>query len=498
MHPIHAARIDTRRLAPLLLFFMALLFYVPALAPTVVWSDSAHLQRMAAQGLIDRDGAGRPVWFVAARLMLLLPVGDPAYRLNLLSALSAAAAVALTHQAALAAGISRRGALAAALALAVSHTFWQHAVRAEVYATFMALIALQVWLWFKWRPHRPAPFFVAVALLGPLLLTHQMAALLAPALLFLVVRRRAWLRPKQWFAVSALATVSLLAALLVLQWQMQASPIRALATYLTHSGVDWRPAFFDFSWPSLPRDMLLFGAFVLLQFPSPALLLAAIAAVDAPRRARLDAAWGALLLLALADLLFAFAYRVNDRYVFFMPLYGALALLVGLGWDVAERMWPALKMRGAYAALMALLVAAPVVAYASAPAILLRLNMNPLDVRVLPGREPNRYFLWPPLAGYRGAADYARASFAVAPPGSLIIADYAPFEALSYAQQIEAAGPGVSVVKVEPPDDLRAVIDTFPPDTPVFLADTDPRHYNLASLGDVRLERDGFLYRLVR
>ncbi len=469
MHPIHAARIDTRRLAPLLLFFMALLFYVPALAPTVVWSDSAHLQRMAAQGLIDRDGAGRPVWFVAARLMLLLPVGDPAYRLNLLSALSAAAAVALTHQAALAAGISRRAALAAALALAVSHTFWQHAVRAEVYATFMALIALQVWLWFKWRPHRPAPFFVAVALLGPLLLTHQMAALLAPALLFLIVRRRAWLRPKQWFAVSALATVSLLAALLSFNGRCRRLP-----------------------------SVLLFGAFVLLQFPSPALLLAAIAAVDAPRRARLDAAWGALLLLALADLLFAFAYRVNDRYVFFMPLYGALALLVGLGWDVAERMWPALKMRGAYAALMALLVAAPVVAYALAPAILLRLNMNPLDVRVLPGREPNRYFLWPPLAGYRGAADYARASFAVAPPGSLIIADYAPFEALSYAQQIEAAGPGVSVVKVEPPDDLRAVIDTFPPDTPVFLADTDPRHYNLASLGDVRLERDGFLYRLVR
>jgi hypothetical protein len=498
MTPTRSARVAPRRLAPLLLFFLVLLFYVLALAPTVVWSDSAHMQRMAAQGLIDRDGAGRPVWFLAARLMLFLPVGDPAYRLNLLSALSAAAAVALTHHAARAAGISRRGALAAALALAVSHTFWQHAVRAEVYATFIALLALQVWLWFRWQPERPAPVFVAAALLGPLLLAHQMAALVASALLYLCLRRRAWLSLKLWGTVTLVAVVSLLLALLILQRQMAAPPAQALIIYLTHSGVDWRPAFFDFSWPSLPRDALLFGAFALLQFPSPALLLVAVGAAALLRRLRLDAAWGALLLLGLTDLAFAFAYRVNDRYVFFMPLYLVLALLVGLGWDATERMWPRLKARGASAATMALLVAAPILAYASVPAILSRLDMNPLDVRVLPWREPNRYFLWPPLAGYRGAADFARASFAAAPEGALIMADYAPFEVLSYAQQIERAGNGVTVVKVEPPDDLRAIIDRFPPDTPVFLADTDPRHYNLASLGDARLEPRGVLYRLVR
>lgn len=484
-------------LAPWLLFLLTLLFYLLTLAPTVVWSDSAHLQRMAAQGLLDHDGGGRALWFGAARLMLLLPVGDPAYRMNLLSALTAAIAVALTYLAGVQAGLLRRGALVAALALAVSHTFWQHAVRAEVYTPFMALLALQVWLWFKWRPERAWPIFIAIMLFGPLLLTHQMAVLLAPALLYLLIARRRWLRPPQWAGLALVGFASASAALLVLRWQMQASPVEALFIYLTHSGIDFRPALFDFSWASLPKDAVLCVAFLLLQFPGPALLLGAVAAPALPSRMKVDAAWGALLLLGLADLAFAFAYRVNDRYVFFMPMYLVFALLAGLGWDEVTRCWPFWRQRAAWLVALCLLAVTPVAAYATVAFALQRLDMNPLDVRALPFRDPNRYFLWPPLNGYTGAADFARETLAEVPQDAVIIADYTPFEVLSYAREVVAPEAGVRIIKVEPQDDLGALAQSVPSGTAIFLADADPRYYNLASLRAYDLEPFGLVYRLV-
>jgi hypothetical protein len=496
MNRVSLTLVERSRLHPWPLFLLVFLFYVLTLAPTVLWSDSAHLQRMAAQGLLDHDGGGRPVWFLAARFMLLLPIGDPAYRVNLLSALTGALAVALTYLVGVEAQLSRRGALTAAATLAVSHTYWQHAVRAEVYAPFVAVLALQLWLWFKWQPGRPRSIFVAVALLGPLLLSHQMAVLVAPALIYLLAARRRWLGRAQWTSLASIALATGSAALLVLRWQMQAAPAQALFIYLTHSGIDWRPALFDFSWANLPKDALLCSAFFLLQFPSPALLFGAVA-LPALRERMRDPAWTALLLLGLTDLVFAFAYRVNDRYVFFMPMYLVFALLVGLGWDEIERRWAFWRKPAAWVLALALLVVTPIIAYATVAEALQRLEVNPLAVRNLPYRDPNRYFLWPPLRGYTGAADFARETLAAIPPNSLIIADYTPFEVFSYAQKVTGQGVAARLVRVQPQDDLDALAGSVLPGTAVFLADIDPRYYNLPTLRDYRLEPFGRIYRLV-
>jgi len=98
---------------------------------------------------------------------------------------------------------------------------------------------------------------------------------------------------------------------------------------MTHFGVDFTPALFDFSWSSLRRMRWCalhssFSSSRARRFSSPLCRRPA-----ARRRVCLDAAWTALLILGLTDFVFAFSYRVNDRYVFFLPMYLVCALFIG-------------------------------------------------------------------------------------------------------------------------------------------------------------------------
>jgi hypothetical protein len=150
---------------------------------------------------------------------------------------------------------------------------------------------------------------------------------------------------------------------------------------------------------------------------------------------------------------------------------------------------------------MALLVAVPVLGFAAAPRLLTALNVNPLDVRELPGREPHSFFLWPAKNGYQGAADYGRAVLQTLPPGSILIADYTPAEAVHYFKSVEGLRPDVRLVYTAPGRDLAAKVARFSSKDNVFLADNNPDYYNLRSLlrslPGATLEPVGVIYRLL-
>jgi hypothetical protein len=482
-----------------LLAGLVLLFYLITLAPTALWGDSGHFQRTAYQGALDADGGGRFVWFQAARLFLRLPWGEPAWRVNLLSAVAGALTILGVIAAARQAGLSHAAAAAAGLMLAVSHTFWLQAVRAEIYTVFAALMSLELWLWFRWRPENKLPVVAAILLLAPLVLAHQMTVLLLPALAYLLWRRRSWLGLRQWGGLLAIALGTLGISVLVLHWQVGASTlIGSLVMYFTHFGIDFASAFLDFSLADLPRDAITFIAFFCLQFVGPGLILIFMGVVSWLRaRQAGEEVWAALAVLYLTDVLFAFSYRINERFVFFLPGYLVCVLFAGRGWDALARSWRPLQQRVVQAALLALLVVTPIGAYATSSLLLTTLKLNPLGIRQLPYREPNRHFLWPATAGDDGAARYARAALSAIPPGSLLIADYTPFEPLAYVQSAEGLGAGVRLVQIHPEDDLGALIEELGAGAEVFLADNNPKYYRLDTLPGFVVEPVGVVYRLV-
>jgi hypothetical protein len=206
--------------------------------------------------------------------------------------------------------------------------------------------------------------------------------------------------------------------------------------------------------------------------------------------------WRTIAIFYVTGVIFAFSYRVNDQFVFYLPTYVAFALAVGLGWDLAGQAGNWLERPAARRGLFLSLIALPLIIYYSLAAVFTAQGINPLDIRQLPGREPNRYFLWPAKNGYTGAWNYGVQALQAASPGSYILADHTPYETLSYLQGVEGFRQDIHLVKIEPGQDLYLLLHSLPPGSAVFLADRNPRYYNLTSLPNFDLQPVGTIYSL--
>lgn len=137
----------------------AFLLYFLTLAPTVLEADGGEFQFVPWLPGIAHP-TGYPFYILLGWLWThLLPIGEVAWRMNLLSAVLAAAAVGMTY------AIARHildavwpdtpftarviAAMLAAAVLAVSPTFWSQAVIAEVYALHALFVAGLLWLGLK-------------------------------------------------------------------------------------------------------------------------------------------------------------------------------------------------------------------------------------------------------------------------------------------------------------------------------------------------------------
>jgi hypothetical protein len=143
---------------------LALAFYIHTLQPSLAWGDGTRLQREAVTGesfilaeMVEADFAPDPFPFarlgvaawdhplyviLAHTLVRAMPGIHDLWLVNLVSAVFAAGAVALVYAWVLRHTGSTAAACVAAGSLAVSHTFWFHAVTPEVYS-LLAGISMQ-------------------------------------------------------------------------------------------------------------------------------------------------------------------------------------------------------------------------------------------------------------------------------------------------------------------------------------------------------------------
>ena len=473
-------------------------FYLFTMAPTVLWGDDAYFQRTAATGALQADGGGHWLWLQLAKLFVSFPFGDVAYRVNLLSGLAGALTILVVAAAALELGVGPMAAAATGLGLAVSHTFWTYAVRAEVYAVFTLMAAVQLLLWFAWKPQRPAPILIAALLFGATLLAHQMALLLLPAAIFLLWWQRSWLNRTQWILLAVMFGSGMLAAAIIIFGQVGSYNIAdVFRLYFTQAGIGFGQAMFDFSLSYAARDAAVWVGLLGLQFIGLAGLLGLWGILQLFGRTWTPGElnrWISLIILYITSVFFAFSYRINDQFVFYLPSYIAFCFFIGLGWKhlLTKRGLPL------QAAIMAAIVVLPILTYISLPKVMEIANASVPGARILPGREPNRFFLWPSKRSYSGAADYGQESLSKLPGNSYLLADHTPFEALRYLQEIEGVRPDVCLVKITAAgEDLAPYLQRIPADAVVFLADNNPNYYNLTRINYAELQQQGVVYELV-
>jgi hypothetical protein len=179
-------------LAGLGVFLLVFVLYLKTLAPTVLYlKDPELLDAVMVQMQVCVLGithpTGYPTYLMLTHLFTYLPIGDPAYRVNLGSAVYAALAVVAVYAAGLL--LSRRvvAAAAGALAFGLGAALWSQAVIAEVYTLNALLVSVTIVVLLLWREYRKDRYLLLSAFLVGLCLTnHLTSGLLLPASLLFV------------------------------------------------------------------------------------------------------------------------------------------------------------------------------------------------------------------------------------------------------------------------------------------------------------------------
>lgn len=329
--------------------------YARTLAPTVLryggadTFDSAMLQAGVSVLGIGHP-TGYPTYMMLTHLFTYLPVGDPAYRVNLASAVYGVAAVFVVYLVGL--RLSRRtvAAAAGALAFGFSEVFWSQAVIAEVYTLEALLVALVLLGLLLWKERREDRYLLLAALLVGLSLTHHLTSvLLVPAALAFVflVDRGVFRRTRLLLKGLGLFLLGLLPLLyLPLRAVMEAplneadpsTPGRLLllitgGSFLAESSEEGRqcaPSALALADPS--TKLQVFGEHLLGQFPVILLVIGVLATFYLLFTDRAVAVLlGTLALGCVVQAVVYLQLGIEDFYVFLIPAWLAFGLCVSVG-----------------------------------------------------------------------------------------------------------------------------------------------------------------------
>jgi hypothetical protein len=332
---------------------VALVAYLTTLAPTITWShsgaDGGDLITAAATDGVPHP-TGYPTYLLLAKPFLLLPWGDLAWRLNLMSAVFASLSVGLLYLSAIRTlrMLGNRAiavqhhivAAAAALAFAFSPVLWSQAVITEVYALNAAFFSLILYLVLSWMENRrPLSLLLAGAAFGFGLGNHLTLVLAVPgiALLFLLWPR---LLPDRRWLLLALSVASLLGlsiyALLPIR-ASQAPPVnwgdpRTVGRFIwLVTGRLYRRYSFNLPLRYLLARLAAWARLLAHQFGSWGLFIGLAGVWSLWEKARHFAA--ACVVMAATYSVYAIGYDTSDSHVYLIPTFLVFALWLAWGLD---------------------------------------------------------------------------------------------------------------------------------------------------------------------
>jgi 4-amino-4-deoxy-L-arabinose transferase-like glycosyltransferase len=415
---------------------LSFLIYLRTLAPGVYGFDSAELATGAyTLGIVHPPGF--PVYLILGKIFTWLPLGDVAYRLNLMSAVFAALTVFVLYTYLFELTGQRVVAWIGAALSAFSFYFWQMAIIAEVYTlhTFFLVLALLILKW--WRRTGQRRFLLLFALVFGLSLTNHTSGLMfAPAYAWLIVSTTYW----RWHEPRIIAQmVAIFMASLALYAYL---PLRAVANpalnYAAFYNIDltsihgiyWMISaqayrFFAFGYPinEIPREVVHFLSYLWRSFMGAGVLLAfpGIWWLWRQRRAELIG----LIWIFTINALFYINYRVLDKDTMFLPAYLVWAVFAAAGMHILYH-WVQQAIAAGYflpsfhRLYMGLLVSLVVLAVA--------LNWR-----------------WVDMSQSYGPALFGQEVMRRVSPGATIVAHWSPAVVLEYFQQVEHQRPDVTI-----------------------------------------------------
>jgi len=440
-----------------------LAFYTFTLAPSLTWADGARLaidvmmggstyMYAPEAGQVSTDGFpfdhlgvvawDHPLYVMLGQLFRRLPIGEPLWRVNWMSAFFGALAVTLVFILGRRLAQSSLAAALGALALAVSHTFWFHASTAEVYTLHAAFMAALLLLALRWpeiahTPRARLEWAIFGLLAGLGLANHLMLILtILPCLGYMILAGglpRGQAEPRGYSPARLLAPLALMGLFFLVGWAPYwiqfARMARIIGVQLTlelAGAVPWLgPRMQPPSAAALLINLLAYIGMLLYQFTP---LGVALGTLGFARLTRSRASQAALLLtLYCLHAIFSANYDVPDRFAFHLPSYVIFALGIACGLGVLKGLRTG-SIPGRFAragAWSAALLLPPLFLYALIPALLPSLGFNEARLGIYPigtgARDTLAYFLNPNHRGDDSAARFGRGTLNALPQDALVV-----------------------------------------------------------------------------
>ncbi len=420
--------------------------YAATCAPGALWQDSGMYQYRIRHNDIEGKlglALSHPLYHIIGIGVKHIRLGEFAYRINLISAVAAAFTIANLFLL-LRIWLGRiLPAVIAAATLALSHTFWRHAVIAETYTLYTALLLTELLMLLQYFKTRRMVFLYLLGLFNGLAAANHMFAAIAFVcyLVFLMVLlARRQIKPRH-------------IRIIVLMWIIGAAPYGYLIIKnIIQSGdltATVASALFGKSWQGnvlnvslsarLIKENLIFIAY---NFPTPNIVFFFAGLYGLKKVPRGHGFAKVLLALLILFFVFAFRYTVPDRYAFFIPFYCLASVLIGVGVNLLIAQYNSIIL----CLVILILSLLPIPTYIVAPTIAQKQEYNLSTRADVPRRNDYVWFLQPWKAGYSGAEEFAEEVFEKLGPDAVVYADNTMVYPLLYMQEVKGKRADIKII----------------------------------------------------
>lgn len=504
----------------LLIFLLTIGFYIFTLSPSLAWGDGVRLQSEAISGesfILSEMSADEfspdpfpfskvgvtawdhPLYIVMGySLVKALPFVDSLWLVNLISAFFGAASVLLVFLLGYRSTGSIPASSYAALALAVSHTFWWHSSTPEVYTLFTFLLLLSIYFYEKFESTGRLPdLTISAFLLGMAMTDHILGVLAFPALLLYLLlsggfQRLPW---REWNRlVPPVMGFVIGFSLYILQFMRLSGNFQLGQIMGSAVGATFLNGLGGFSPIALGESLLTYLLFLIVQFGPAGVLLGAYGI----RRMLGVSGSPSQKMVALYAVYTAFGifYRVTDQFAFFLTSHVFFALLMGIG---TQHLIASLRpgARSVLALVLVVTIGFTPLLYRSAPRLAQANGIDDafLDIpQVGPGlRNGLAYYIDPHKRGDFEAYDFGVGTLTNLAPGSIVIAEWYTdtdeYFVLRHFHRVEGLRQDVTLLGWPTEDPFSFdpglvldVIDNSFPERPIYLASLSDRFYSSSRL----------------
>jgi hypothetical protein len=229
---------------PIAVGLIAFALVARGLQPGLAFWDTAELQ-VVAPLMGTAHPTGFPTYVLLGWLasVLLQPFGEPAFRMNLFSAICVAVAAGVTVDLVRVLTRSRWIGAVAGLGLVLTPQVWAIGTHAEAHSLHLALVAILLRLLVGWEDRRRAPpddphreradrWLVAATVVFALAVgNHSLTLLLAPAIAAYVIAVEPGIVRRVRLVATCLAVLALTLLVVYLELPLRAGPFRAPLVY---------------------------------------------------------------------------------------------------------------------------------------------------------------------------------------------------------------------------------------------------------------------------